>query len=209
MRYAGVDEVGYGALAGVLTACCVVVNADVPFERLKRWWPVEGVRDSKKTTAPQRAALLPKIVAFIIENGGSAGISDIPPSTIDRYGYSAALEWAKVTAVQQVVEEGLPDLLVVDGNIGLPPREVFHIEQRVAPKADNDYWVVAAASIIAKVHRDTQMLEIAKEFPQYGFASNMGYAGGGVDSSVHVAALRKYGLSPHHRTKACATILAK
>jgi len=208
VRYAGVDEVGYGALAGPMVAVAVAVDADVDARDLKRWWPLQGVKDSKKTTFAQREELHPRLVDFLLRAGASVGLGDVPPSTIDRYGYGPALEWAKVEAVRQCVAEEEIDLLVVDGSIGLPPAKIFHTQQRVAPKADNDYWVVAAASILAKVYRDRIMLELDKSFPEYDFVHNMGYTGGGKATSVHVDALRRLGLTKHHRRVACRTVLS-
>lgn len=208
MRYAGVDEVGYGALAGPLVAVAVAVDADVRFADLKRWWPLAGVKDSKKTTFAQRSVLFPRLVDFLVEAGASVGLGEVPPSTIDKYGYGRALEWAKVEAVQRVVREEPVDLVIVDGSIGLPAKEIDHVEQRVVPKADVDYWVVAAASILAKVYRDRIMLELSEEFPAYDFEHNMGYTGGSKTSSVHVAALRRLGLTKHHRRIACRTVLS-
>lgn len=206
MRYAGVDEVGYGALAGNLTSVVVAIDVNVPPGNFASWWPVRAVRDSKKTTFAQREAMLPDLVRFLVANRASVGIGDVPPSTIDRYGYSQALLWSKLDALAQVNTEGRPDILIVDGSVGLGDHGQTHdIEQRVEPQADARYWIVAAASIIAKQHRDRQMLELACEFPEYGFAENKGYAGGG----QHVEALRRHGLTPHHRKQACRTILSR
>ena len=208
MRYAGVDEVGLGALAGPISTCCVAIDADVRFSSLKKWWPLQGVKDSKKTTFPQRLALMPRLIEFLLEAGASVGIEDVLPADIDIFGYSEALHRAHVGAVRNAYADQPFDLLIIDGSNGLRGNDIHHVEQRVAPKADNDYWVVAAASIIAKVHRDAMMIEMHDDYAMYGFAQNMGYTGGGKDTSVHVAALRKYGLSPHHRKIACRTVLS-
>ncbi len=206
MRYAGVDEVGYGALAGPLVSVAVAVDVNVPFGNFQEWWPVPGVRDSKKTTPAQRVEIMSRLMPYLLERRAAVGIGEISPADIDKHGYSKALLWSKLDALKVLNEEAPVDLLVVDGNIML---EGLHgIDQRVIPQADSSFWIVAAASIIAKTYRDAIMLELHREFPLYRFDSNMGYAGGGKQTSEHIAALRKYGLTVHHRKKACRTALS-
>ena len=202
------DEVGYGALAGPLVAVAVAADVDVAFDELRRWWPLPGVRDSKKTTPAQRARVVPAILRYLVANGGSVGLGSVSPAEIDDLGYSRALERAKVLAVAAVIEDAPLGLLVVDGSVGLPPARVSHVPQRVVPRADADYWVVAAASMIAKQYRDQIMEELDREWPQYAWCKNMGYTGGSKAGSTHVAALRAHGLSPHHRRIACQTVLS-
>jgi ribonuclease HII len=206
VRYAGVDEVGYGALAGPLVSVAVAVDVNVPFGNFQEWWPVPGVRDSKKTTPAQRVEIMSRLMPYLLERRAAVGIGEISPADIDKHGYSKALLWSKLDALKVLNEEAPVDLLVVDGNIML---EGLHgIDQRVIPQADSSFWIVAAASIIAKTYRDAIMLELHREFPLYRFDSNMGYAGGGKQTSEHIAALRKYGLTVHHRKKACRTALS-
>jgi ribonuclease HII len=206
VRYAGVDEVGYGALAGPLVSVAVAVDVDMRFDNFREWWPVPRVRDSKKTSAPQRVEILSRLMPWLVEHGASVGIGEIPPADIDRYGYSKALLWSKLEAMKVLAEEAPVDLLVVDGSIMLTG--LHGVDQRVIPQADASYWIVAAASIIAKSYRDAIMLELHGEFPLYRFDSNMGYAGGGKQTSEHIAALRKHGLTVHHRKQACRTVLS-
>ena len=206
MRYAGIDECGYGALAGPLVSVAVAVNVDLTFDAFQEWWPVPGVRDSKKTTPTQRGEILSRLLPWLINHRASVGIGVVQPSTIDKCGYSKALLWSHQDAVLAAREEDALDLLIVDGSV--PISGMNWVEQRVIPKADSSFWIVAAASIIAKVYRDAIMLELHQEFPFYGWGSNMGYAGGGKQTSTHIAALRQYGLSPHHRKQACKTALS-
>ena len=198
------DEVGTGALAGPAVVCCVCMDVDVPFEELRSWWPLGPavVRDSKKTTAEQRAWIVPRLVDFLLEHQAAVSITSVPPSTIDRYGPRAALEWAMVTAVTQVLNEGPVDLLVIDGKVLLPAEDVFHTRQVAEPKADANYWLVAAASILAKASRDKTMHELDAKEPEYGFKKHVGYP-----TAEHRAALVRHGLSPYHRQKACKTFL--
>lgn len=208
MRYAGVDEVGYGALAGPIVSVAVAIDVNVRFEDLRRWWPLADVRDSKKTTEVQRQRLMPVLQRYLLENGASVGVGEVSAADIDRYGYKRSLELTKLEALRDVIRDARPDMIIVDGSVGLPSAGVLDIEQRVVPRADADYWVVAAASILAKVYRDDQMREMAQEFPAYDWVHNKGYAGGSAQQSVHVRALVEHGLSPHHRRIACRTILS-
>lgn len=204
MRYAGLDEVGVGALAGPICAAAVAMNVDVPFHELKRWWPLDGVRDSKLTTFAQREALYPRLTEFLLRAGASVGFGTATAAEVDELGHTRALEATKVAALRQVLDDDQVDLVVVDGSLRLPPRAVDYIAQRVAPKADVDYWLVAAASIIAKVRRDRVMREAARAFPQFGLDQNMGYG-----TPAHVHALRVHGPSLVHRAKATRTVLSK
>ena len=208
MRYVGVDEVGNGALAGPLVAAAVAIDAPVRFEELKRWWPLAGVRDSKRLTFAQREALLPELVPFLLRSGASVQIVEASAREIDERGHASAHLGVLTDAVRGVVEDAGADLVIVDGRLELPSWKIRHVEQRAAPHADADYWVVAAASILAKVHRDRLMVGLAREFPAYGFDQNMGYTGGSKATSPHVRALRLHGPTPHHRRAACRTVLS-
>lgn len=205
MRYAGVDEVGNGCLAGPITAVAVALDVDMPFSRLCHWHPLPQVRDSKKTTPTQRGRILPELMGYLIDQHASIGVCDVPVTVINEMGHTYALELAKREAVLQLLSDGPVGLLIVDGSMGIGP---LPMRYRVIPKADDTYWIVSAASIIAKCHRDAYMHMIAREHPQYGWDKNLGYAGGAKAVSTHVAALRKYGLTRYHRHKACRTVLS-
>ena len=94
----------------------------------------------------------------------------------------------------------------MDGDVGLSRAPGPQICE---PKGDARFWLVAAASILAKIYRDNVMTRAAKDFPEYGWDRNKGYTGGSLKDSVHVKALVEYGLTHWHREKPCRTILDK
>lgn len=208
MRYTGVDEVGYGALAGPIVAVAVTMDIPAKYKHLHDFWPISAVRDSKKTTPAQRVKLVPEIVEYLIWHDAEVGISEISAKLINTLGFSEAADRARTVAVEKsTLDAGLrPGLIIVDGTIPLtrsPGRQVVQI------KADNKVWLVAAASILAKFYRDALMQRLARKYPMYDWAKNKGYAGGTASSSRHVRGLAEHGLSPFHRKKPCATMLAK
>jgi len=178
---AGIDEVGRGALAGPLVAAAVVlpppaeILADLPF------W--SRVRDSKTISSKQRALL----AAGIAERCPVIHRTAIPPDMLDAIGVAAANRLAMELAVQGLPTP--PDLLLIDAmtlDTGLPQIGIID--------GDAKSLSVAAASIIAKVWRDTTMCELDTAYPDFGFARHKGY---GV--STHLQALREWGPCPEHR----------
>ena|SRR3990167_4996928 len=194
--YAGVDEVGTGALAGPAIAVCV----KMPLE--KGEWPIPEVRDSKQTTWVQRERLDKLLIEFIEQRrGGEIGIGIAPVSLINQIGHKAALQAAYRQATEAVCTSGYPTLLIVDGDVGV---DGYPKPQRIVPKADADYFIVAAASIIAKLYRDDLMLELDLKHPAYGWRTNVGYG-----TPAHIDALRRMGPCAEHREKAVKTALRK
>jgi ribonuclease HII len=180
------DEVGRGSPAGPVTVGLVVVDASTGR-------PPAGIRDSKLLASAAREALVPRIRTWAVDWAlGSAG-----PAEVDDLGVTGALGLAGARALAALTEP--PDLLVLDGNhdwltpvvaarMAAPPTVVTRI------RADLTCTSVAAASILAKVARDGVMVELAGEFPAYGWQANKGY---GTDE--HLDAIRRHGPSPHHR----------
>lgn len=171
----GVDEVGRGPLAGPVVCAAVIM----PLDDL-----IEGVDDSKKLSAKKRETLseniLKKAVAY--------RICRVEPQIIDEINILQATRLCMKNAV-----EGLdiaPDFVLTDGNMTLD----IAIPQRSIIKGDALSYSIGAASIIAKVYRDKLMADYAKEYPQYGFQSNVGYG-----SQAHIKAIEQFGLTPIHR----------
>ena len=172
---AGVDEVGRGPLAGAVFAAAVVLN---PFRS------IEGIDDSKVLSAKRRAEL----DLVIREEAVDFAIGKADVEEIDRIN----ILQASMLAMQRAVK-GLKvplDFVLVDGNrtpeLSCPSDYLI--------KGDSKFDAIKAASIIAKVARDTEMIELDQVYPNYGLASHKGYA-----TRFHLQALKKLGPSPIHR----------
>lgn len=173
---AGVDEVGRGPLAGPVIAAAVVLPPDCR--------PLEGVRDSKLMTPQQReiaAELVMSSALFVSVAGASV-------REIDHRNIRAATILAIRRALQRLPER--PEQVLVDG-VELP--ELGWPHQAIV-RGDSICQSIAAASIIAKVHRDRLMQKLAQRYPDFGWDSNKGYA-----TLRHIEAIGVCGPTPHHR----------
>lgn len=175
-RLCGVDEVGRGPLAGPVVAAAVVLDPENP---------ISGLNDSKKLSAKKRAALEPEI----FERALALGVGLCSPQEIDQLNILQATFVAMRRAVEAI--EPLPDFLLVDGN-----KEIrgLALPQRTLVKGDSRSAVIAAASIIAKEHRDRLMAGYAEKYPGYGFDAHAGYP-----TAAHLEAVRTLGPCPIHR----------
>ncbi|NVO26252.1 ribonuclease HII [Donghicola sp. C2-DW-16] len=172
---AGVDEVGRGPLAGPVVAAAVILNPDdIP----------EGLNDSKKLTAKRRAAILDVILE---KAEWGIGISSV--QEIDEINILQASFLAMRRAVEALPRK--PAHLLIDGN-KIPP-ELNSFSECIV-KGDSRSVSIAAASIIAKEHRDAIMRDLAQQFPGYGWEKNAGYG-----SKAHMDALTLLGATEHHR----------
>ena len=175
---AGCDEAGRGCLAGPVVAAAVVLDP-----RVARSLPLN---DSKKLTALQRQNLKENIESQAI----SWAVAFVSPEEIDRMNILQASFEAMRRAVRGLA--GKPDHLLIDGNRfttapDMPPHSCF-------VKGDAKVASIAAASILAKTHRDAYMLEAAETYPNYGWQTNMGYP-----TIAHRKALSELGPTPLHR----------
>ncbi len=172
---AGVDEAGRGPLAGDVVAAAVILDASRP---------VQGIGDSKKLSQKKREALYRAIVErALCWHVGRASVTEIDNLNILQ---------ASLLAMQRAVA-GLripPEFVAVDGN-RLP---AWPYAAQAIIGGDGLVPVIGAASIIAKVTRDRDMIALADRFPGYGFAAHKGYG-----TAHHLAALRKLGPCPAHR----------
>jgi ribonuclease HII len=171
---AGIDEVGRGPLAGPVVACAAVMKTNSP---------VLYLNDSKKLTAKRREELY----QLIYDNAVSIGIGIIDNARIDKINILNATKEAMMQAVKKL--SITPDALLIDALLLPCP-----IKQAGPSKADENYYSVAAASIIAKVTRDHMMKQYALKYPMYEFDANKGYG-----TSSHIAAIHKYGPCTIHR----------
>ena len=172
---AGVDEVGRGPLAGDVVAAAVILDPARP---------VSGLRDSKKLSAARREQL----AGEIREQALAWCIARASVAEIDELNILQASLLAMHRAVQGL--EPQPQYVLVDGN--RLPRWDYASEPVV--KGDDRVAAIAAASILAKVQRDGELVELDRQYPGYGFARHKGYP-----TAAHLAALRALGVSPVHR----------
>ena len=177
----GVDEVGRGALAGPVVVCAARFEA-IPVDL--------RVQDSKLLSAKQRQECLERLV----DQDARWAVCEISPKEIDRINILEATRLAMRAAALALSR---PESFVVTdhvdpGDLGCPV---------ISPtKADRDYFCVAAASIIAKVHRDRIMIELGRSDPRWGWETNMGYG-----TAQHRAALDRWPPTAHHRRTFCWT----
>ena len=172
---AGVDEVGRGPLAGDVVTAAVILPEN---------HQIEGLADSKVLSARQRENLY----ADIIGQAECWAVGRASVEEIDRFNILQATLMAMRRAVLSL--DVKPDYVVVDGN-RLPQWE--YVSEAVV-KGDGRVDVISAASIIAKVVRDAEMLALDSHYPGYGFAANKGYG-----TPQHLEALQRLGPTPIHR----------
>jgi ribonuclease HII len=172
---AGADEVGRGCLAGPVVAAAVVLHPDRH---------IPGVCDSKLVPAAERE----KLFATIARKAVAWAVAQADPREIDHINIHQASLRAMQRAILALAP--LPDVVLVDAfrvpGLPMAQRGVLHGDRRCA--------AIAAASIVAKVHRDRQMLELHAQDPRYGFDRHKGYA-----TADHLDAVARYGYSDAHR----------
>jgi ribonuclease HII len=175
VHVAGVDEVGRGCLAGPVVAAAVVLHPDRH---------IAGVSDSKAVPAAERERLYERILSHAV----AWAVADADPAEIDRINIHQASLRAMQRAVLALAP--LPDIVLVDAfrvpELPMAQRGVLHGDRRCS--------AIAAASIIAKVTRDRQMLELHGRDPRYGFDRHKGYA-----TADHLDAVARFGYSDVHR----------
>ena len=173
---AGCDEAGRGCLAGPVTAAAVILPPDFSNELLN---------DSKQLTEHQRDTLRP-----IIEREALAwAVAMVSPQEIDTINILRASFIAMHRALDQLTVR--PEHILVDGNRFIPYSD---IPFTTIIKGDGKMMSIAAASVLAKTHRDEYMRRIALEYPHYGWEKNKGYP-----TRDHRAAIVAHGISPYHR----------
>lgn len=182
-RVAGVDEAGRGPLAGPVVAAAAVL----PSRWAETGLPAElsGLNDSKQLTEAQRETYF----EFITGCGEiEFGIAEVSAAVIDEINILQATHRAMNEALAKL--SPLPPHALVDGK----PVKTLRVPQTAIVKGDARSFSIAAASVLAKVTRDRQMLEFDRQFPAYGFAMHKGYG-----TAKHLAAIEKHGACPIHR----------
>lgn len=173
---AGIDEAGRGCLAGPVVAAAVI---------LPQGFNDPEMNDSKQLTALQRD----RICERIKKDALAWAIGVIDNVQIDEINILQATYCAMHKAVSQLFQR--PELLLVDGNRFKPYPRIQHL---CVIKGDGKFQSIAAASILAKTHRDMLMQEMHLVYPRYGWNHNKGYP-----TKYHRQAIKEIGVSPHHR----------
>jgi ribonuclease HII len=173
---AGCDEAGRGCLAGPVVAAAVILPKNFKHTVLN---------DSKKLTPKQRSELRDEIINSAI----AWNVAFVDNAEIDEMNILRASVKAMHIAIEGLKKE--PQFLLIDGNRFYPYKSIKH---KTIVKGDSIYFSIAAASVLAKTHRDEYMEKIHHEYPQYGWDKNKGYP-----TSFHRAAILKYGITPYHR----------
>jgi ribonuclease HII len=173
---AGCDEAGRGCLAGPVFAAAVILPPDF-------YHPL--LNDSKQLNERQRNELR----VIIEKNAAAWHVAALDPETIDQINILQASIRAMHLALAGLLPA--PDFILVDGNRFHAFRQTPHA---CIIKGDGKYAAIAAASILAKTHRDAYMEQLDRDFPQYGWRVNKGYP-----TAAHRNAIRAHGASPHHR----------
>ncbi len=172
----GTDEAGRGCLAGPVTAAAVILPLDFKNSVLN---------DSKQLSETKRLKLKP-----IIELESIAyGVSHIYPNEIDTINILNASIKAMHLSINEL--QSVPEYIIVDGNKFKPYKDIPH---KTIIKGDSKFLSIAAASVLAKTHRDAYMEKIHEEFPMYNWKKNKGYP-----TVEHREAIKKYGITKYHR----------
>lgn len=171
----GTDEAGRGPLCGPVVAAAVILPRDIE---------IEGLNDSKKLTEKKRE----KLFDVIKEKAVAYAIAEASPAEIDEINILNASMLAMKRAIEALDVKA--DFALIDGNCS----RGFNIPTQTIVKGDSLSVSIAAASILAKVTRDRQCLELDREYPEYGIAKHKGYP-----TKDHMDAVRKYGPAPIYR----------
>lgn len=172
----GIDEAGRGCLAGPVTAAAVV---------LPKKYKNPFIKDSKKLNKSNRLDLFNEIIECSLDYA----IIDISPKIIDSINILESTFLAMNNAISKI--HSIIDYTIIDGNKFKTEKK---IKYKCIVKGDNIYQSIAAASILAKVHRDKIMEDLHLNFPEYDWINNKGYG-----TSKHRLAIRNYGITKHHR----------
>lgn len=181
----GVDEVGMGCLAGPVTVCAIAIHKDF---YAKYSHKLARLRDSKQLLAHQRE----KYAATLMRQKHIRhALHSCTPATIDKLNIYQASRYAMQRAIAKLRPNTTKSFVLVDG-----PRTIQKITlpQQAIIKGDRHIFAIAAASIIAKVHRDALMTSYAKKYPEYGLEKHKGYG-----TAFHREQIKKHGVSVIHR----------
>jgi len=193
--FIGLDESGRGPLAGPVVAAAVAFNPKCEIKKIKNHpsflFLLKNVRDSKKISPKKREKIYQEVLktSFLI-----FGVGKVSPKVIDKINIFKATKRAMERAVKNLEKKlnlkNKKKILLLDGNFKINS----DYSQISIVKGDQKNFFISLASILAKVHRDKLMINLAKKFPQYGFEKHKGYA-----TKTHLRALKKCGPCKIHR----------
>ncbi|BDW11157.1 ribonuclease HII [Polynucleobacter sp. SHI8] len=175
----GVDEAGRGPLVGNVLAGAVILNPARP---------IDGLKDSKKLSSQKREFLYQEIVNHAL----AWGVGQASPAEIDQLNILQATMLAMKRAVEHLILQYqiTPTLLLIDGNRA----PEIHIQTQTIVKGDAMQPCISAASILAKVTRDQEMMALHRQYPDYGFDQHMGYP-----TAQHLKKIAELGVIPGYR----------
>ena len=196
----GIDEVGRGPLAGPVTIAATVAIVK-NYELGIMNYGLKDIKDSKKLSPSKREQW-----NNIIKQNLLYAVTSVSHSVIDKKGIRHACSLAVKNVLKKLlyrnpIIHNSKFIILLDGSLAAPP-EYKH--QQTIIKGDEKVPLIAAASIVAKVHRDRYMTRLAKKYPQYGFEKHKGYG-----TIMHREATRKHGMSEAHRKTFCENIVNK
>lgn len=180
----GIDEVGRGAIAGPVTVGFMLVNIS-DLENLKNLFPFE---DSKKLSVKKRASFYQSIIS---EQKINAITQSMSANQIDKYGISRCLKECVSRGLEKLALDKVSTRIVADFGLCIPDN---YLDVIIEPKADQNHWIVAGASIYAKVMRDDYMTKLAIDYPNYYLENNKGYG-----TKKHLDSIARVGHSEVHR----------
>jgi len=194
----GADEVGMGPLAGpVVAAVCLLKEGDYNSRKNDKWF--YRVRDSKTIAKSERD----KLEELILANCEAYGIGEASVVEIDELN----IHQARFLAMKRALEKCLQNInlnldisaknvscILVDGKFTIPDMDYENIHQKAIVKGDQKVLSIAAASILAKSHRDRLLEILSEKYPEYELQQHKGYG-----TQKHIAAIKKYGPSEIHR----------
>ena len=180
----GIDEVGRGPLAGPVV-CCAFIFFNNKINNNELFF----IDDSKKLTQKKRTIAIKEIIKLKKKNIIQFSLGMASVDEIDKYNILEATKISMCRAVKKLKQK--PTQLIIDGNIDL---QLIEYPSRSIIKGDQKSYSIAAASIIAKIHRDRYMQFLSNKYPSYNWASNAGYG-----TKKHIEEIYKKGITAHHR----------
>jgi len=183
----GIDEVGRGPLAGPVTVGLFMMSV----ENMKSKIMPKGVTDSKKLTEKKREEIVSALRALREENECAFTIDSHSASQVDRMGIASCIKKSIARGLKKLDCDPQKTFIFLDGGLYAPSEFEY---QATVVKGDYKIKVIGAASIVAKVWRDTYMIKLSQKFPEYSFQLHKGYA-----TKVHREAIMRSGLTDEHR----------